>query len=115
MTTKSQFYSEFEFTDCYLVEEIIAKDSQPSPASGKTANERFDEYEPSTDDELPKICWLLEPLRPTAFTRYSGTLKHPKLHGKLGGSIHAFVHYAFELSARDLLFADIQGEISSYF
>jgi hypothetical protein len=53
---------------------------------------------------------MLEPLRTTTFTRYTGTLRHPDLRGKLGSSIQAFVHYAFVMSGEDLLFADIQGE-----
>lgn len=83
----------------------------PSPASGTTDEARLLEYKPLDEDSsMPKVCWLLEPLRTTSYTRYTGTLRHPTLRGKLGSSIHAFVHFAFEMSSRDMLFADIQGE-----
>lgn len=104
--------TEFEFTKCFLVEEVIGGpgNKKPSPASGATDEARLNEYDPLDENRsMPKVCWLLEPLRTTSFTRYTGTLKHPNLRGKLGSSIHAFVHYAFEMSSQDLLFADIQG------
>jgi hypothetical protein len=105
--------TEFEFTDCFLVEEVIGGPSNnvPSPASGITKDQFYNKYDLNCDNGtlIPRVCWLLEPLRTQAFTRYTGTLKHPTLRGKLGSSIHAFVHYAFEVSGEDLLFADIQG------
>ena len=86
--------------------------NKPSPASqADTADKaRFLDYDSLDENSsMPRVCWLLEPLRTTSYTLYTGTLKHPNLRGKLGSSIHAYVRYVFEMSSRDMLFADVQG------
>jgi hypothetical protein len=95
-------------------EEIGGLNSEPSPASGTTKGQLLDEYDVNKDASMPKVCWLLEPLQTSAFTHYTGTLKHPNLYGKLGSSIHAFVHYAYETSSKDLVFTNIQGWLCCY-
>ncbi|KAJ6524657.1 hypothetical protein DFH09DRAFT_1096060 [Mycena vulgaris] len=56
-----------------------------------------------------KIIWLLEPLRNAAVTHYTGTMEHPAGTGQLAHTLSAFVHYAFQASGGDILFADVQG------
>ena len=103
--------TDFEFTNCFLVEEVIGSpDQEPSLALGTTRQQIFAEYDLEKSTPMPKVHWMLELLRTTTFTRYTGTLRHPDLRGKLGSSILVFVHYAFAMSSEDLLFADIQGE-----
>ncbi|KAJ6580599.1 kinase-like domain-containing protein [Mycena sp. CBHHK59/15] len=56
-----------------------------------------------------RIVWLLEPLRNTSVTHYTGTMEHPAGTGQLVHTLSAFVHYAFQFSCGNILFADIQG------
>ncbi|KAJ7913336.1 kinase-like domain-containing protein [Mycena leptocephala] len=92
----------FEITQVLLVEEVVTPGNYPSPASGVTP----EVLESSQDG---RIIWLLEPLRNAAVTRYTGTMEHPAGTGQLAHTLSAFVHYAFQHSGGQLIFADIQG------
>ncbi|KAJ6465673.1 hypothetical protein DFH09DRAFT_957082, partial [Mycena vulgaris] len=84
--------------------EVVEGDAKPSPASGITS--KVWESEPTP---TKKIICLLEPLRNAAVTHYTGTMEHPTGTGQLAHTLFAFVHYAFQASGGDILFADIQG------
>ncbi|KAJ7433580.1 kinase-like domain-containing protein, partial [Mycena galericulata] len=59
-----------------------------------------------------RVVWLLEPLRNPSVTHYTGTMEHPAGRGQLAHTLSAFVHYAFQWSEGNLIFADIQGDSS---
>ncbi|KAJ7111719.1 kinase-like domain-containing protein, partial [Mycena epipterygia] len=94
----------FEITKCRLAQEVIKSEEAPSPASG-IVKEVF-EAESST---TRRIVWLLEPLRNPSVTHYMGTMEHPAGRGQLAHTLSAFVHYAFQWSEGNVIFADIQG------
>ena len=52
--------TEFEFTDCFLVEEVIGGpgNNVPSPASGITKDQLHNEYDLNHDSvtPMPKVC-----------------------------------------------------------
>ncbi|KAJ6556958.1 kinase-like domain-containing protein [Mycena sp. CBHHK59/15] len=93
----------FEITQCRLAQEVVKVGAKPSPASG-VVPEVF-ESAPATS----RIVWLLEPLRNASVTHYTGTMEHPAGTGQLAHTLSAFVHYAFQFSCGNILFADIQG------
>ncbi|KAJ7239469.1 kinase-like domain-containing protein [Mycena rebaudengoi] len=94
----------FEITRCRLAQEVVKSDGAPSPASGVVAE--VYEAEPLT---TRRIVWLLEPLRNSAVTHYTGTMEHPAGKGQMAHTLSAFVHYAFQWSEGEVIFADIQG------
>lgn len=55
--------------------------------------------------------WLVEPRRTTSVEKYSGTLQHPSRRDKIGQTLTAFAHFVYEISAKALVFADIQGPL----
>ncbi|KAI0788959.1 kinase-like domain-containing protein, partial [Irpex lacteus] len=58
--------------------------------------------------------WLLEPMRHTLVKRYSGTMDHiNREHGKDALTINAFAHFAYIYSGKEIVFADIQAQIST--
>lgn len=67
----------------------------------------------STASQDPSGCdsatWLVEPRRTTSVIKFSGTLQHPSQHDKIGKTITAFAHFVYQVSAKTLVFADIQG------
>ncbi|KAJ6461637.1 hypothetical protein DFH09DRAFT_1347998 [Mycena vulgaris] len=93
----------FEITQCRMAQEVVEGDAKPSPASGITSEVWESEPAPTK-----KIIWLLEPLRNAALTHYTGTMEHPAGTGQLAHTLSAFVHYAFQASGGDILFADVQ-------
>ncbi|KAJ6477984.1 hypothetical protein DFH09DRAFT_1342071 [Mycena vulgaris] len=97
----------FEITQCRIAQEVVEGDAKPSPASGITSEVWESEPAPTK-----KIIWLLEPLRNAAVTHYTGTMEHPAGTGQLAHTLSAFVHYAFQASGGDILFADVQGSSS---
>ncbi|KAE9390096.1 hypothetical protein BT96DRAFT_761649, partial [Gymnopus androsaceus JB14] len=55
------------------------------------------------------ITWLLEPLRPKTETQeWSGTNQHPEHNSKVGSTLTAFVHFAYEWTHKTVVFADLQ-------
>ena len=98
------FFLDFEFSQCLLAREIIG-DGGPSPASGISAQD----YEVAVS-AVPNsaIVWLLEPRRSQAVTHYSGTMAYCDWKDKRGLTINAFTHFAYIMSDRALVFADIQ-------
>ncbi|KAJ6484712.1 kinase-like domain-containing protein [Mycena sanguinolenta] len=94
----------FEITKYRLAQEVISPDSVPSPASG-VVKEVF-EAESVADR---RIVWLLEPMRNSSVTHYSGTMDHPAGQGQLAHTLSAFVHYSFQWSEGTVVFADVQG------
>ena len=62
--------------------------------------------EPDIDDTA---VWLVDPQCTTLVEKFSGTLVHPTCHDKLGITLSAFAHYAYEASHEELVLADIQG------
>ncbi|KAJ8081666.1 hypothetical protein PM082_007512 [Marasmius tenuissimus] len=92
------------FTDCYLAREVLDDtDTKPSVASG-CSRELADASEHS-------ITWLCEPWHTGAPERFSGTTHFKPMRDEdlLHDTIHAFTHYAYHWSKKDLVFADIQG------
>lgn len=71
---------------------------EPSIASGLSAFE----MDPAT--------WLVEPRRTKSVMKFSGTLVHPSRADKVGITLVAFVHFSYEISQKQLIFADIQGK-----
>ncbi|KAI6002580.1 hypothetical protein F5J12DRAFT_783756 [Pisolithus orientalis] len=53
--------------------------------------------------------WLVKPQRTTTVMKFSGTLEHSSSTDKLGITISAFAHFAYEYSKHKLVFTDIQG------
>lgn len=99
--------SDFEITKCWLAQEVITSEAAPSPASG-IVKEVF-EAESSTTH---RIVWLLEPLRNPSVTHYTGTMEHPAGRDQLALTLSTFVHYVFQSSEGNVIFADIQGVFS---
>ncbi|KAJ7156780.1 kinase-like domain-containing protein, partial [Mycena filopes] len=60
-----------------------------------------------------QVVWLLEPIRNSSVTHYTGTMDHPAGQGQLAHTLAAFVHYSFQWSEGTIVFADIQGMCSS--
>ena len=85
-----------------------AHGERPSPASGVS----IEVLECSAPGG--RIIWLLEPLRNAAVTHYTGIMEHPAGTGQLAHTLAAFVHFAFERSGGEIIFADIQGISSVY-
>ncbi|KAJ7196541.1 kinase-like domain-containing protein, partial [Mycena pura] len=96
--------ADMAITKIRLAQEVISQDGAPSPASG-VVKEVY-EAAPATDRS---IVWLLEPVRNSSVTHYSGTMDHPAGNGQLAHTLSAFVHYSFQESEGGLVFADIQG------
>ncbi|KAJ7678789.1 kinase-like domain-containing protein, partial [Mycena rosella] len=93
-----------DITSYRLAQEVIKEDGAPSPASGVT-KDIFDAEPVATRH----IVWLLEPLRNPSVTHYTGTMEHPTPRGQLANTMSTFVHYAFQWSEGNVIFADIQG------
>lgn len=56
--------------------------------------------------------WLVECRRPSATTKFSGTMSHQtRRNDRLSAIIHAFSHFVYGYSKRKLVLADIQGKI----
>lgn len=77
----------------------------PSPASGVT----IPDFPSAYDDP---VLWILEPQRSPSLNRYSGTMQHPVIGGKLGNTIAAHAHLVYIYSKGDMVIADIQCEYS---
>jgi hypothetical protein len=102
--------ADFEITKCRLAQEVIPLDGAPSPASG-VVKEVFEAELEATR----RIVWLLEPLRNSSVTHYTGTMDHPAGQGQLAHTLSVFVHYSFQWSEGTIVFADIQGiHLSSF-
>lgn len=103
----AEVQEEIEFTQVWLAEEIVDINATPSPASGVNK----DDFKNA--DSTDRVVWLIEPLRQSAVTRYSGTMEHPQPKGKLKLTLSLFVHHAFQESGGNTVFADLQGQCSS--
>lgn len=99
--------SGFEFTDVLLAREVV-EDRAPSIASG-TSLAHYQQY--FDDDPDTAITWLLEPIRSSSATRYSGTMAHTNLFDKRHQTINTFVHFAYEYSLKTIIFADIESKL----
>ncbi|KAJ7789671.1 kinase-like domain-containing protein, partial [Mycena olivaceomarginata] len=55
------------------------------------------------------VIWLFEPRRLTKVTHWSGTNEYLPWHqNKLGSTLNAFTHYAYLLSQKSTVLADLQ-------
>ena len=64
---------------------------------------------------LEKAYWLVEPKRPSAVTKFSGTLSHQMNRNDLQSlTISAFAHFVYLKSKGTRVFADIQGTKSLF-
>ncbi|KAJ7815375.1 hypothetical protein B0H14DRAFT_2195310, partial [Mycena olivaceomarginata] len=88
-------------TKCRLAQEVVKLEGVPSPASG-IVKEIF-EAEPIV---TRRVVWLLEPLRNPSVTHYTGSMDLLAGRGQLAHTLSAFVHYAFQWSDRNVIFAD---------
>ena len=84
-----------DVSDGFLVREI----GSPSPASG---------LQPV---DVDKAVWLVEPRRTTSVQKFSGTLAYPNWEDELGLTLIAFTHFIYDTSDKELVLADIQGEV----
>lgn len=84
-----------DVSDGFLVREI----GSPSPASG---------LQPV---DVDKAVWLVEPRRTTSVQKFSGTLAYPNREDELGLTLIAFTHFIYDTSDKELVLADIQGEV----
>jgi hypothetical protein len=82
-------------TDAFLIKEI----GKPSLASDLPLS------------AIDRAIWLVEPRRTWAVLKYNGTLgfQNGTQPGKVEATLTAFVHYIFEQSQGQILYADIQG------
>ncbi|KAK7435411.1 hypothetical protein VKT23_019673 [Stygiomarasmius scandens] len=77
----------------------------PSPASGV----KLEDYMKVKDQDDGYITWLLEPIRNASTTKkWSGTINHPSHTNKVGDTLHAFVHFAYQYTQNFVVFADLQ-------
>jgi hypothetical protein len=100
------FIVDFEFAQCILAREIVG-DGGPSPSSGVSVQD-YEKEVSELPDGATSIVWLLEPRRSQAVTHYSGTMAYRDWKDKRGLTINAFTHFAYIMSDRTLVFADIQ-------
>lgn len=85
--------------DTFLAREITS----PSQASGITS---------LSDGEA--ITWIVEPKRALSVMKFSGTLDHhPQRRDRCAQTVYAFAHFAWGQSNNCLVFADIQGTLTS--
>ncbi|KAJ7230109.1 kinase-like domain-containing protein [Mycena pura] len=97
--------AELEYTEGFLVQEIVSDDDKPSPASGIEEDD-YDEARGSG------VTWLVEPFRAgTKTLKFVGTLNHKAgiLQGKLAATVHAFIHFVFEYSLKTMVLVDVQA------
>ena len=103
---------DFRFTNTFLLRET---GNRPSPASGvlQYISDKTTVHELGTYDADEKLLWLVEKRHPTSrVQRFSGTLSHPSSHSDLVHlTIYAFAHFVFGHTNRQLVFADLQGEV----
>lgn len=85
-----------DVSDGFLVREV----GSPSPASGLLPI------------DVDKAVWLVEPRRTTSVQKFSGTLAHPNWEDHLGLTLIAFTHCIYDTSDKELVLADIQGEVN---
>jgi len=81
-------------------------------------------FNPSKASGLPEdllgieegITWLVEPRRSPTVVKFTGTLTHSHSHiaDLASETVHAFAHFIFELTDRQLVVADLQG-LACYF
>ncbi|KIK56380.1 hypothetical protein GYMLUDRAFT_247888 [Collybiopsis luxurians FD-317 M1] len=93
-------------TDIIISKHFLLREvgSMPSRASGIKL----------PDDSLGPdegITWLVEPKRPSTFFKFTGTLSHARTHigGLTSETVHAFAHFVYEFTNRQLVVADLQG------
>ncbi|KAF5318971.1 hypothetical protein D9758_018823 [Tetrapyrgos nigripes] len=104
------YCKDFSFTDAYLAEEIVEKDT-PSTLSGVTADRYMQEmYEPESADLEPlRVIWLIEPRHTTEVTKYSGTMTQVKRNTLPFVTMAAFAHFSLFWSHGKMVFVDLQG------
>ncbi|KAI6032628.1 hypothetical protein F5J12DRAFT_779094 [Pisolithus orientalis] len=88
-------FSEIVFSEGFL----LCEHEMLSAASGESDHGNY----------YGGAVWLVEPQWTTMVMKFSGTLEHPSSTDKLGITISAFAHFAYEYSKHKLVFADIQG------
>ncbi|KAK7437693.1 hypothetical protein VKT23_018409 [Stygiomarasmius scandens] len=103
---KVSIADDIKVTEFKIAIENISVDGKPSPASGITS----EEYESVQDKQDGYITWLLEPMRnASTTTKWSGTMDHPQHPtSKVGDTLYAFVHFAYQYMDNTLVFADLQ-------
>ncbi|KZV93287.1 hypothetical protein EXIGLDRAFT_768184 [Exidia glandulosa HHB12029] len=87
-------YKHFDFTKAVLLREVTKRTED--------------------GDEVIKLgsVWIAEPRRAVTFTKYSGTITHPRpsLLTMVHKTIYAFAHYIFDASKQQMVYTDLQGE-----
>lgn len=102
--------TDFEFTEAFLVKEVLG-DGSPSPAAGISSAD-FSRELSELDFDLapPGIVWLVEPKRSTVVERWSGTLQHPNFpNNKYGQTMSAFAHFTWIYSVKSMILVDLQS------
>lgn len=84
--------------DVFVSEGFLAREVGPPSAASDL---------PPSDHDL--AIWLVEPRRTKSVQKFSGTLVHPNHYDKVGITLVAFTHFTYEVSHKELVFADIQG------
>jgi len=77
---------------------LVKEVGEPSIASGLLAF------------KMDSATWLVEPHHTKSVLKFSGTLVHPSHADKVRIMLVAFVHFSYEISQKQLVFADIQGK-----
>ncbi|KAJ6460795.1 kinase-like domain-containing protein [Mycena vitilis] len=89
-------YTAIKFADAWLGQEL----NRPSVASGSM----------KIDSSQEGITWLVEDKRATTVEHFTFTLNHQTRRRDLcAQTIHAFAHFVFGHSNKNVVFADIQG------
>ncbi|OSD03276.1 kinase-like protein [Trametes coccinea BRFM310] len=107
--TQDDISQGWDFSTVFLAREHLElEDSttlKPSPASG--LRDSWEELPFSEQDA--GVIWMIEPRRSRQVKRWSGTMSHPTHVDKMGATLDAFVHFAYEYSKCSLVFADLQS------
>ncbi|KAF6752681.1 kinase-like domain-containing protein [Ephemerocybe angulata] len=59
--------------------------------------------------DVDGAVWLVEPKRPRAIIKFCGTVAHPVRSDKIALTVQALLHFIFEQSKGEQVYADIQG------
>jgi hypothetical protein len=96
---------DIKVTDFRVAAEVIPFGEPPSPASGFTANNLVE-----SEDDNPRIVWLLEPMRTENVEKWSGTTQFPAHKNLVGDTLSTFTHFGYEYTHHAMVFADLQSK-----
>ncbi|KAJ7067574.1 kinase-like domain-containing protein [Mycena amicta] len=90
-------------TLAYAAYEFVPEGGKPSTASNLPVNTDPEDYEGG-------LTWLVEPFRHGRATKFVGTLNHQIgiRTGKLGATVHAFIHFFYQYTKETLVLVDVQ-------